>query len=195
IYVGTFSKALFPSLRLGYLVMPPQLRRDFIAAKWMVDFSAPGIEQAALAGFIASGAFERHRRRAAQELKLRRRTLIEGLLASGKSGLRIEDSNAGQHLVVWLPGRGDAEVAGLVEHARTLGLGLYSIAPYSLRPQDRGGLLMGFGAMSVAEIEQGLALFAQSLDAVFPVVSATRQLPRPAQRPTMRSRRGRSRAS
>ena len=195
IYVGTFSKALFPSLRLGYLVMPPQLRRDFIAAKWMADFSAPGIEQAALAHFIKDGAFERHLRRTAHELKARRQALIDGLHACSHGRLRIEDSHAGMHLVVWLPGRGDAEVAGLVEHARRLGLGLYSIAPYYLRPQDRGGLLMGFGAMSVAEIEQGLALFAQSLDAVFPAVSAMRPPQRPAQRPTMRNRRGRSRAS
>ncbi len=195
IYVGTFSKALFPALRLGYLVMPPQLRRDFVGAKWMADFSAPGIEQAALAAFIADGAFERHLRRTAQELKARRRVLIDGLLACGRGRLRIEDSHAGMHLVVWLPGRGDAEVAELVRHAQQAGLGLYSIAPYYLRPQDRGGLLMGFGALSVAQIEQALALFAQSLDAVFPVVSATRPQRRPVQRPTRRNRRGRSRAS
>jgi GntR family transcriptional regulator/MocR family aminotransferase len=195
IYVGTFSKALFPALRLGYLVMPPQLRRDFIAAKWMADFSAPGIEQAALASFIADGGFERHLRRTAQALKVRRQALIDGLRACSRGRLRIEDSRAGMHLVVWLPGRGDAEIAGLVGHAQQLGLGLYSIAPYYLRSQDRGGLLMGFGAMSVAEIEQALALFAQSLDAVFPVLSAKPPPPPPALRPPRRSRHGRSRAA
>src|SRR3546814_19359956 len=58
--------------------------------------------------------------------------------------------------------------------------------------QDRGGLLMGFGAMSVAEIEQALALFAQSLDAVFPVLSAKRPPPPPALLPTRRNRHDRS---
>src|SRR3546814_6611210 len=65
IYVGTFSKAVSPSIRLGYLIMPPQLRRDFISAKWMSDFSSPGVEQAALAQFIGNGGFERHLRRSA----------------------------------------------------------------------------------------------------------------------------------
>lgn len=194
IYVGTFSKALFPAMRLGYLVMPPQLRRDFISAKWMSDFASPGIEQAALAHFIKDGAFERHLRRTAHELKARRQALIDGLRACSRGRLRIEDSQAGMHLVVWLPGHGDADVAGLIAHAQGIGLGLYSIAPYYLRPQDRGGLLMGFGAMSVAEIEQSLALFARSLDAVFPVLSAKPPPPSPAPRPTRRIRQGRSRA-
>ncbi len=195
IYVGTFSKVLFPALRLGYLVMPPQLRRDFIAAKWMADFSSPGIEQAALAHFIASGGFERHLRLTAQQLKLRREALIDGLRTCGRGRLQVEDSQAGMHLVVWLPGRSDAEVDALVRHAQEIGLGLYSIAPYYLRPQDRGGLLMGFGGLSVPQIEQALALFRQSLDAIFPLVSAMRPPQRPVQRPTMRNRRGRSRAS
>src|SRR3546814_16302375 len=78
IYVGTFSKAVSPSIRLGYLIMPPQLRRDFISAKWMSDFSSPGVEQAALAQFIGNGGFERHLRGRALVLKARRRVLIAG---------------------------------------------------------------------------------------------------------------------
>ncbi|HVI57262.1 MAG TPA: PLP-dependent aminotransferase family protein [Luteimonas sp.] len=187
IYVGTFSKALFPTLRLGYLIMPPQLRRDFIAAKWMSDFSSAGIEQAALANFIADGGFERHLRRTAQELRQRRATLVEGLRACSRGRLEIEDSQAGMHLVVWLPGRGDADAEALVEQARQAGLGMYSIAPYYLHSQDRGGLLMGYGGMPVAEIEQALALFARCLDEVFPVAPSSRPAP---PRPAARARHG-----
>ena len=194
IYVGTFSKAVFPTIRLGYLIMPPQLRGDFISAKWMSDFASPGVEQAALAQFIDNGGFERHLRRSAQVLKERRRVLIDGLRACSHGRLDIEDSRAGMHLVVWLPGHGDADVAALVAHAQRARLGLYSIAPLYLRPQNRAGLVMGYGGMSVAEIEQALAVFARCLDEVLPV-SAKQSPRRPAPRPTMRDRRGRSRAS
>jgi GntR family transcriptional regulator/MocR family aminotransferase len=90
----------------------------------MADFSSPGIEQAALAHFIASGGFERHLRLTAQQLKLRREALIDGLRACSRGRLQIEDSQAGMHLVVWLPGRGDAQVDALVRHAQGQGLGL-----------------------------------------------------------------------
>lgn len=194
IYVGTFSKAVSPTIRLGYLIMPPQLQRDFISAKWMSDFSSPGVEQAALAQFIGNGGFERHLRRSALVLKERRRVLIEGLRACSRGRLEIEDSQAGMHFVVWLPGRDDVEVAVLIERARRARLGLYPTAPLYLRPHDRTGLVMGYGGMSVAEIEQALVLFERCLDEVFPV-SAPRLRQRQAPRPTRRSRHGRSRAA
>src|SRR3546814_4774429 len=106
--------------------MPPQLRRDFISAKWMSDFSSPGVEQAALAQFIGNGGFERHLRRSAMVLKERRRVLIDGLRACSHGRLEIEDSQAGMHFVVWLAGRSDAEAAALIEHARRARLGLYA---------------------------------------------------------------------
>jgi GntR family transcriptional regulator/MocR family aminotransferase len=192
IYTGTFSKALFPALRLGYLLMPSQLRRDFIAARWMADFCAPAIEQAALAGFMQSGAFERHLRRSALELKERRAVLIDGLRACSRGRLEVEDSRAGMHLVVWLPGRGDEDVQALVRHAQMAGLGLYSISPYYLHAKPRAGLLMGYGALSVAEIRQGLALFERCLDEVFPAKQAAAAAAARTRKPGARGRRRRT---
>src|SRR3546814_1243465 len=73
------------------------------------------------------------------------------------------------HFVAWLAGRSDAEAAALIEHARRARLGLYATTPLHLRPHDRVGLVMGYGGMSVAEIEQALVVFERCLDAVFPV--------------------------
>ncbi|MCD9033687.1 PLP-dependent aminotransferase family protein [Luteimonas sp. Y-2-2-4F] len=166
IYVGTFSKALYPALRLGYMVLPPGLRDDFVAAKWLEDFGSPAIEQAALAAFIGDGGFERHLRRAARALRERRQALIDGLRACGRGRLELADSNAGMHLTVWLRGRGRADGERLIALARARGLGLYPIAPYYLAPPDRAGLLMGYAGLSVGQIRAGLACFADCLDAL-----------------------------
>ena len=78
IYIGSFSKTLFPALRLGYMVLPPSLRDAFCAAKWLEDRGSNTLEQAALAHFMASGGFERHLRRAAQTLRARRAAMLAG---------------------------------------------------------------------------------------------------------------------
>ncbi|MGH8078823.1 MAG: PLP-dependent aminotransferase family protein, partial [Lysobacter sp.] len=163
IYVGSFSKVLFPALRMGYLVVPPSLRRDFVAAKWVEDFGSPAIEQSALAHFMADGSFERHLRRTAKTLKQRRTVLLDGLRRHAGEHIDIADSHAGMHLVVWLRGRDAAQGEALIAHAALQGLGLYSIAPYYLQPPDRAGLLMGFGGLSVAEIEAATELFGRCL--------------------------------
>ncbi|MFT3761039.1 MAG: PLP-dependent aminotransferase family protein [Pseudoxanthomonas sp.] len=164
IYVGTFSKALFPALRLGYMVLPLQLRDDFIAAKWLDDFGAPVVEQAALANFMHNGGFERHLRRTAKILEERRTILLQGLRRLAGDRIEIADSRAGMHLVVWLRGRTRAQGEAFIAHARERGLGLSAISQYYLDPPDRAGLLFGFASLSAAEIGRALALFARCLD-------------------------------
>ncbi|MEP6635023.1 MAG: PLP-dependent aminotransferase family protein, partial [Luteimonas sp.] len=184
IYVGTFSKVLFPALRLGYLIMPAPLRDDFIAAKWLEDFGSPAIEQAALANFINDGGFERHLLRSSKIVEERRSALLGALEACNQGRLQIVDSRAGMHIVVWLAGKTRADCDRFIDHALTLGLGLHSISPYYIDAPDRAGLLMGFAAMSVLEIEEGVALFARCLDEMFPV-SAKLRPPRSVQTEAM----------
>lgn len=173
IYVGTFSKAIFPALRLGYLLVPPALRRDFTAAKWAEDFGSPAVEQVALANFMRDGSFERHLRRSARTLKERRATLIAGLSDCSRGRLEIADSRAGMHLVVWLRDRSRAEGDALIALARSRGLGLYPISPYYAGdPPDRAGLLMGYCGLSVREIGEAIAIFAGCLDELFPAASS-----------------------
>src|SRR5690606_14155068 len=127
VYVGTFSKAIFPALRMGYLLMPPALREDFLAAKWAEDMGSPAIEQVALANFMRDGGFERHLRHTARMLKERRAALIDGLQACSRGRLEIADSRAGMHLVVWIRGRTRADGEALIAFAHGRGLGLYPI--------------------------------------------------------------------
>jgi GntR family transcriptional regulator/MocR family aminotransferase len=168
LYVGTFSKTLFPSLRLGYIVMPAALRQDLITAKWAQDYGSSAIEQAALAHFMAEGGFERHLRRSTRTLQERRAVLLEGLHACSEGRIRIADSHAGMHLVVWLRDKTNADLDGILAHAHQLGLGLYSIRLHYMQPPQQAGLLMGYCGLSVAEIREALPVFARVLDRAYP---------------------------
>ena len=164
IYAGSFSKSLFPALRLGYVVMPPSLREDFIAAKWLQDFSSPAIQQAALAGFIANGGFDRHMRRATEALRARRDALLDGLRQYAGDRVEIANSRAGMHLLVWLRGKTRAQGDAFRARARELGLGIPPVAPEYLSPPDRAGLLLKYAGVSVQEIREATPLFARCLD-------------------------------
>jgi GntR family transcriptional regulator / MocR family aminotransferase len=168
IYVGTFSKAIFPALRLGYLLMPRTLREDFVAAKFADDMGSPAIEQVALASFMRDGGFERHLRRVGKVLEERRAALIAGLRAHGGDRLEISDSHAGMHLVAWLRGRSGVDGEALIELGRRRGLGLYPIAPLYAVPPDRAGLLMGYCGLSTREIGEATEVFGSCLDALPP---------------------------
>jgi GntR family transcriptional regulator/MocR family aminotransferase len=167
LYVGSFSKTLFPSLRLGYIVMPPGLKDDLIAAKWTDDFGSPPLDQAALANFITSGAYDRHLRQVTRKLAERRQLLRSSLQAQCGDRLEIMESHSGMHLVAWIRDMPVEEGEALIRAAAERKLALYSIAPCYLQPPQRTGLIMGFSAMSPGEIRDAVALFAKCL-ALFP---------------------------
>jgi GntR family transcriptional regulator/MocR family aminotransferase len=163
IYAGTFSKVLFPSLRLGYIVMPAALRRDFITAKRLMDLGCGAIEQAAMARYIASGGFERHLRRIVRMGQGRRQALMDGLARVGRGHFQVQDSKAGMHLVAWLPRMNHEQCAQLIALASERGLGLHPIASsYQRRPRSPG-LLLGYAALSVLEIEAAMAVLDQCM--------------------------------
>jgi GntR family transcriptional regulator/MocR family aminotransferase len=163
IYIGSFSKALFPALRLGYMVLPPALREAFVAAKWLEDRGCAALEQAALANFMADGGFERHLRRAAVALRARRAAMLNGLKRHAAGVVEVVDSNAGMHLTAWLTRANHGDCERLVAHARTRGLGLYTVAPYCIRTPARPGLVLGYAGLPPADIEAAMRLFGKCL--------------------------------
>ena len=166
IYVGSFSKTILPSLRLGYIVCPRGLRGDILLAKRTMDVASSGIEQQALARFMASGAFDRHLSRTALELRRRRQALNDGLAASCGQRLVVRDSGAGMHLVAWLPGFDAAAVRSLIAEAEQRGLGLHSLAPHYESTPAMQALLIGYAATSVSQIHEATRLLGKCLDAV-----------------------------
>jgi GntR family transcriptional regulator / MocR family aminotransferase len=102
IYLGNFSKVLFPGLRLGYLVLPPPLTTPFIRAKGLVDRGAPTLTQAAVADFIAEGHFELHLRHLRKAYKARRRALVTALETYLPGRVNYSPVAAGLHVMLFL---------------------------------------------------------------------------------------------
>ena len=166
IYSGTFSKVMFPSLRLGYIVVPAALKNDFFLAKRAADRGCPAIEQAAMARYMANGGFERHLRRIVQVARLRRKALIDGLERVGKGIFRLQDSHAGMHLVAWLPNLSYAQCDQLVELASLNGVGLHPIRPLYTHPPKMPGLILGYAALSVMEINAAMDVLGQCIASI-----------------------------
>lgn len=161
IYVGSFSKTIFPALRLGYLVAPPDLIEVFAAARALTSLHSPVIEQAILAEFIAERHFARHIRRMRRLYEERQQTLVEEARKNLGSMLEVAPAKAGMHLIGWLPGGiSDPEVSSRAAEA---GLHLAPVSAYCINQKLRGGLLLGYTAYDEKHIRQGMKKLARVL--------------------------------
>jgi GntR family transcriptional regulator / MocR family aminotransferase len=163
VYVGTFSKALSPQLRLGYMVLPPELVRVFRQAKQLADRHAPVSDQQALAALIDSGGYERHVRRTRREHERRRAALLEAAARHLPHDAQLAGLAAGLHAVLWLPGRSPSDEPSIVAAARALGVGVYPVSPLFAQPAELStarpaGLILGYASLTPAEVTQGLRL-------------------------------------
>ena len=161
IYVGTFSKVLFAALRLGYLVVPPDLLDAFVAARELSDRHSPQIEQAVLADFMAEGHFSRHVRRMRVLYAERRAALLEAADCELAGLLDVRPAEAGMHLVGLLPeGVDDREAS---RKAASRGVKAPPISAFSLGPSMKGGLVLGYAAFGTPEIDEGARALADAL--------------------------------
>lgn len=156
LYVGTFSKVLWPSLRLGYLVLPPDLVEPVRAAKWIADRHSPSLPQRVLAAFLAGGDFDRHLRRARARHARRRDALLTTLDETLGDEVRVEGTNAGIHLLTWLPRLDPDVLEERVARAEADGIGLYPVTPYFQRPPAGAGLLFGYASLTERRIRNGI---------------------------------------
>ncbi|MGC1414539.1 MAG: PLP-dependent aminotransferase family protein [Candidatus Acidiferrum sp.] len=154
IYIGTFSKTLFPSLRLGYLVIPTDLVDHFVAVRHAMDIGPPYFFQAVLTDFMNEGHFARHIRRMRQLYAQRRTSLVDALIKEFSSTRDILGAEAGMHLVVTLPkGIRDLQVA---ERAAREKLWVWPLSPAYLGATPRQGLILGFGSTAADEIPKAV---------------------------------------
>jgi GntR family transcriptional regulator / MocR family aminotransferase len=163
IYIGTFSKTIFPSLRLAYLVLPSALVKPFTAMKFATDRFSSVLAQQALTDFIVSGQFERHLRRSSTRNAALRRVLVATLKQSFGDRIEVSGRDAGVHVMVWLNDIAPRKVDGLIARAAKMGVGIYSIAPYFEKLPTRAGLLFGYTALTETEIRQGIRKLAAVL--------------------------------
>jgi GntR family transcriptional regulator/MocR family aminotransferase len=153
-YVGTFSKTIFPELRLGYMVPPGALHQALCKARQTVDWHSCMMTQTALAKFMLDGDFARHQRRMHKLYGKRRELLLARLRGPLSPWLEPLESVAGIHLAAYIKQPiGETE---LIDAAARAGIGLYGLAPFHNRAGARPGLLFGYGATDLEHVERGL---------------------------------------
>jgi GntR family transcriptional regulator/MocR family aminotransferase len=152
-YVGTFSKSMFPDLRLGFIVAPPWALDALVAAKQQSDLLSPFVNQHTLAAFIADGHLARHIRKMRAIYSQRRRVLLDGL----PGWLHPIPSFAGLHIAALIDGCAD----DLVERARDVGVGVGSVSRYCVGKPKTQALIFGYGGIPERSIVEGLARLRQ----------------------------------
>lgn len=160
IYIGTFSKVLFPAIRVGYVVVPSALRQRFVDARETFDLFSPTLYQLVLADFLREGHFARHLRRMRGVYRARRDALLTGLARHCASRLSVINADAGLHLAVLLKdGLEDRDVVRSMA-----GRGLTATALSSCYADGgRSGLLLGFGGSTERRLLEATRLLGQIL--------------------------------
>jgi GntR family transcriptional regulator/MocR family aminotransferase len=153
-YVGTFSKSLFPALRLGFVIAPPWARAALIGAKQLADWHAPVVAQDTLAAFIGEGHLARHVRKMRKVYGERREILHEALERLGGGRFRVAGIGAGIHLAAHLDP--SVSASALLERASRAGFALDPIQRFAARDARADGLVFGYGAIEAGRIGEAV---------------------------------------
>ncbi|GAB1692445.1 PLP-dependent aminotransferase family protein [Krasilnikovia sp. M28-CT-15] len=165
-YVGSFSKTLFPSIRIGYAVLPPHLVQPFLGLKWITDRLTATVTQEALATFISSGSYAWHIGRMDRLYRQRRRRLLDALHVQFGGAARVSGADAGLHVLVTIGGVRGAGAAEIARQAAARGVLVHPADDYFVGPTpDDPMFLLGYGAVPTERITEGVASFAAAVRA------------------------------
>lgn len=165
LYIGTFSRTIFPALRIGYLIAPKALVPVLTAAKWLCDRHTPTLEQETLAEFITSGVYERHLRRVRRRNSIRRKALLEAIEKYLGNSVEVTGADAGAHIVLW-PKSPESEET-LIRQAAEQSVAVRGISHSFLKPTTKTGLILGYSRMNEVEIREGIRRLGKVLDIAF----------------------------
>lgn len=162
VHLGTFSKVLSPWLRVGYLLAPPRLRAALLATRLDLGTPVSGVDQQALAGYLATGALRRHITRARRDYAHRRRHLAR--LLAEHPALRLRGTPAGLHAVIDLPAGTD--VPALLESCAARGFLFADLRDYDATPPPAArpgpAVVLGYGAATLSQLDRAVTTLATS---------------------------------
>lgn len=156
IYVGSFSKTVLPTLRLGFIVAPPSLRNALHRAKFVTDWHTSLLAQTTLARFIDEGWFSRHVRKLNKIYGLRREIIVDTLARDFADHLEVIPSTAGLHLAAVTRTFSVERLSAIVRKAFDAGVALQELSRFALNVPSRPGLVLGYGAIPTSRIKEGL---------------------------------------
>jgi len=160
IYVGTFSKVLFPSLRLGYVIAPESVVDGFIAAHLSTDMHAHLIDQAVVTDFMEQGHFANHLRRM-RVLHAERQHLLIQQAERISDGIAVAPSDGGLHLVGRLPD--DSDDTAVAEAALQQGIHVWPLSIHHYHPSRSSALLLGYAGTPKRDMRTGFDVLANVL--------------------------------
>ncbi len=162
IYLGTFSKLLFPSLRLGYAVLPQDLVEPFAAARHLADRQSPALAQTMMTEFILGGHFARHLKRMRALYAERQAFIVEEATRRLAGLVEIRPGECGMYLTAWLPPHwSDIDAAALLAKAEVCTLPLSSLTLARRRPP---GLVLGYSGFGEAVIASAIERMAHAFE-------------------------------
>jgi GntR family transcriptional regulator/MocR family aminotransferase len=163
LYTGTFSRILFPSLRVGYLVAPPSLARALAQSKWVSDRHTSLLQQAALADFLREGHLDRAVRRARQRHARSRDTLLRAIGRNFGGEAEVLGAEAGVHVLIRFPGVRPEVADECVAAACRAGVRVGPVGHYYLSGPRYCEFMLGYAAMNPPEIAAGVRILATAL--------------------------------